>query len=398
MNLKHPIHLNSSEFNQNAHQYFAWMREESPVYKSRFLRSDAYLLTRYDDVAAALKHPSVKKNPNNSKNGGFWLPPTLRPLLHNMLNTDEPDHRRLRNLVQKAFTPRMVANLEGRITTIAHQLLDKAAQQKQVDLIQSFALPLPVAVISEMIGIPEPDRDRFVGWVAKFAVNPTPFNLLKAVPSTMAFFRYTRKLAAERRENPQDDLITALALAENEGDRFSEDELLGMVFLLVLAGHETTVNLIANGTLALLSNPDQLELLRNDFGLMETAVEELLRYDGPLHHTEMCFATEPLDFHGTTIPKGALLFPCLLAANRDPRAFDMPETLDITRSPNRHLAFGHGIHYCLGAPLARLEAKIAFCSLLERFPNLQLAVPKQSLEYQSMVMVHRLKQLPVKLS
>jgi len=226
-------------------------------------------------------------------------------------------------------------------------------------------------------------------------VNPTLINMPGAILGVNSFLRYARKLAEKRRADPQDDLITALAQAEEDGDQFSEDELLGMVFLLLVAGHETTVGLIANGTLALLTNPNQLELLKKDRSLMESAIEELLRYDGPLQSAEMSFAREPINWHGVTIPQGATVFNAILSANRDEAAFENPNQLDITRTPNRHLAFGHGIHYCLGAPLARLEAKIAFNTWLDRYPEMQLGMEPEQAEYAGMMMVHRLECLPV---
>ncbi|MEM7128630.1 MAG: cytochrome P450 [Chloroflexota bacterium] len=398
------ITMYSDDFSQNIHQHFAWMRENAPVYHTRYARwKDAYLITRYDDVQAILKDDRLLKNPNNAKTDSgqstmFWTPKPFRALMHNMLNTDEPDHRRLRNLVHKAFTPRRINELEPRIQVIADELLDKARQQASVDLVQSYALPLPVTVIADMIGIPEEERPQFFAWTRKIIVIPTPLNMMLAIPPLMALMSYLRKLANKRRVEPQDDLLTALVQAEDEqGDRFTEDELLGMLFLLLVAGYETTVGLIANGTLALLSHPDQLEMLRNDPSLIESAVEELLRYDGPLQTTEMSFAREEFAMHGVEIPKGATVLPAILSANRDEQVFARADELDITRSPNRHLAFGQGIHYCLGAPLARLEAKIAFNTLLERSPELQLDVEQEKLRYQNMIIVHRLTELPVRI-
>lgn len=401
MKIKHPLKLSDPFFVQNPHDVFAWMRAEAPVYKARLsLGKNAYLITRYDDVRDALHDKRLLKDPNNAptKSGGsgnFWMPPSFRPLMHNMLNSDEPNHRRLRNLVHKAFTPRMIMKLVPRIEKIAHDLLDAAQQKSEVDLIRDYALPLPVTVIMEMIGIPEEDRYRFRGWTESIIVNPTILNMLRAVPAVSKLMRYTRKLADKRRVEPQDDLLTALVQAEDEGDRFTEDELLGMVFLLIVAGHETTVNLIANGTLALLTHPDQMNLLRSDLSLMETAVEEMLRFDGPLQMTEIYFAREEYQLHGVAIPQGVAVLPAIMSANRDEVAFENPNQLDITRKPNKHLAFGQGIHYCLGAPLARLEGKIAFCALLERSPNLRLAVEQSQLKYQPIMLLHRLEQLPV---
>ncbi|MEM7113012.1 MAG: cytochrome P450 [Chloroflexota bacterium] len=400
-----PLKLSDRHFVQDPHSHFAWMRQNAPVYEAQLsLFKKAFLITRYEDVLAALHDTNqLVKDPNNAKtksggSGNFWLPPNFRPLMHNMLNSDAPNHRRLRNLVHKAFTPRMIMQLAPRIEAIAHDLLDKASRKHEIDLIQDFALPLPVTVIADMIGIPKEDHERFRGWTENIVVNPTPLNMLKAIPAVSKMVKYTRQLADKRRVDPQDDLMTALVQAEDEGERFTEDELLGMVFLLVVAGHETTVNLIANGTLALLTHPDQLNLLRSDWSLMETAVEEMLRFDGPLQTTELYFAREEYELHGVTIPQGVAVLPAILSANRDESVFENPNHLDITRKPNKHLAFGQGIHYCLGAPLARLEGKIAFCALLERHPNLRLAVDKDALTYEPIMLLHRLRNLPVSLN
>lgn len=398
------IRLDSEDFSQNAHAHLKSMRENNPVCETRFAgRKTAWLITRYEDVKSSLKDERIIKNPNNAKSdsgktGNFWMPKTFRPLMKNMLNSDEPDHRRLRNLVHKAFTPGMIAGLEPKIQSITDDLLTKAIEQREVDLIEAFALPLPVTVIAEMIGVPEADRPRFFGWTRKIIVSPTPVNMLLAVPPLMAMMKYLRKLAEQRKADPQDDLLTALVQAEDEqGDRFTEDELLAMVFILLVAGHETTVGLISNGTHALLTNPDQLDLLKSDFSIIETAVEELLRYDGPLISGELSFAKQDIEWHGVTIPRGEVILSAILSANRDGTEFENPDQLDLTRTPNRHLAFGHGIHYCLGAPLARLEAKIAFTTLLQRCPELQFQGDPQELKYQAVMMLHRHVAMPVKL-
>ncbi|MCB0107708.1 MAG: cytochrome P450, partial [Caldilineaceae bacterium] len=323
------------------------------------------------------------------------MPKAFEPLLHNMLNMDDPDHRRLRNLVHKAFTPRMIMGLAERIETIANELLDAAIAQERVDLIKAFAIPLPVTVIAELIGIPAADRMYFRRLTERIIVSPTPLNMIGAIPAVWQFLRYIRGLADQRRADPQEDLLTALIQAEDAGEQLTEDELLGMVFLLLVAGHETTVNLIGNGTLALLNNPDQLELLRNNPDLAESAVEELLRYDSPVMTAEMGFAREEMTLHGVTIPKGATVLPALLSANRDETVFANADQLDLTRSPNRHLAFGQGIHYCLGSPLARLEGKIAFNTLLARAPALRLAVEPAQIKYRNVMILHGLTALPV---
>jgi len=399
-----PVKMYTHDFVQHTHRHFARLRQEAPVTPAKLTRwQSVYLINRYEDAVAALKDERIIKNPKSvsakgSGQGMPWMPKAFEPLLHNMLNMDDPDHRRLRNLVHKAFTPRMIMGLAGRIDTIANELLDKALAENSVDLIEAYAMPLPVTVIAEMIGIPPEDRLRFRKWTERIVVNPTPLNMVGAIPAIWQFMRYVRELAAQRRLDPHEDLLTALIQAEDEGDQFTEDELLGMVFLLLVAGHETTVNLIGNGTFALLNHPEQLDLLRKDPALAENAVEELLRYDSPLMTTEMSFAREEMTIQGVTIPKGATVLPALLSANRDETIFDRPEQLDLTRSPNRHLAFGHGIHYCLGAPLARLEGKIAFNTLLARAPQLRLGVAAEEISYENIMILHGLKKLPIILS
>lgn len=254
-----------------------------------------------------------------------------------------------------------------------------------------------INVITEVIGIPPADRTQFRAWSQRILVNPTPLNMLLAIPAIRALLAYIRRQAAARRREPRDDLLTGLVQAEEDGDRLTEDELLGMVFLLLVAGHETTVGLLTNGTYALLRHPEQLARLRAEPELMETAVEELLRYDGPLQTTELAFARAPFTLHDVAIPQGAIVLPAILSANRDAAAFERPDELDITRQPNRHLAFGGGIHYCLGAPLARLEARIGLCALLERSPGLRLAASPEALHYQNLMIIHRWQTLPVQM-
>lgn len=398
--MKHPINLTGQDFLNNTHQQFAWLRREAPVYHARLNRwQRAYIISRYHDIQAIMKDPRFIKDPNTASGKGNnmmkWVPKTFQILMKNMLNSDEPNHRRLRNLIHKAFTPRMIRQLAPRIENIAQDLLQEAKKAGEFDLVEAFALPLPLTVIAEMIGIPPEDRHQFRYWTERIVMNPTPINLMRAIPAVKHFLDYIRQLAAKRAIDPKEDLLTALVQAEHEGDSFTEDELLAMVFLLLLAGHETTVNLITNGTLALIQHPDQLALLREKPELMETAVEEFLRYDGPLYTTEMSFAKEAITLHNVTMPAGSLILPALLSGNRDEAAFENPDTFDITRTPNRHLAFGQGIHYCLGAPLARLEAKIAFCALLEHSQNLRLTVPASTLEYKRVPLIHSLKTLPV---
>lgn len=401
MKNKFPLNMSTRHFHDDVHGHFAWMRQEAPIYKAKLTRwADAYLITRYDDVVDALKDPRIVKNPANAKpktgkRSGIWMPKMFETLQNNMLNSDEPDHRRLRNLVHKAFTPRMITGLEPQIQQIADQLLDRALTEKDFDLIEAFALPLPINVIAEMIGIPQADRASFFKLTTSIIVTPTPFNMVKAIPSISRYLKYIQKLAEKRRADPQDDLMTALVQAQDGDDRFTDEEVQAMAFLLLVAGHETTVNLIANGALALMTHPDQMAQLRADPALMDGAVEELLRYDGPLQTTEYSYASEDITLHDVTIPQGAQIFPALMSANRDEQAFSNADELDITRTPNRHMAFGHGIHYCLGAPLARMEGQIAFNTLLDRAPDLRLNTSVENIRYRTVPMLRRLDALPV---
>jgi cytochrome P450 PksS len=391
--------VSSPEFSQNAHQIFAQLRQDAPLIEAKLSSYQrCFLVSRYDDCVEVLKSPRFIKDLNNAKtdkgrSAVMWMPANFRPLLNNMLNTDDPEHRRLRNLVHKAFTPKMIQSLEVRIQTITDDLLDRMSQKKTFELVQDFALPLPVSVISEMMGVPVQDQPMFSEMTRRIVADFTPWNMIKAIPSVSRFMNYIRQLADQRRQDPQDDLLSGLVQAEDEGERLNEEEMLAMVFLLLVAGHETTVNLITMGMFSLLRHPDQLADLRQNPGIIDTAIEELLRYDGPLQTAEMTFARETFEWHGMTIPKGKLVMPALLSANRDETVFENPDQLDLRRDPNRHLAFGMGIHYCLGAPLARLEARIAFCSLLERFPDLRLAVPAEEVEYKSVLILRRIPKL-----
>jgi cytochrome P450 PksS len=311
-----------------------------------------------------------------------------------MLDLDPPDHGRLRALVQKAFTPRLVEALGARVESIAESLL--AENRAGMDLIRDYALPIPTTVIAEMLGVPASDRSRFHRWSEGIvATSASPWSMLQAAPSVIAFLRYIRRLVAKRRSNPQDDLVSALVSAEEAGDRLDEDELVAMIFLLLVAGHETTVNLIGNGTLALLDNPSELRRLRSEPPLAPAAVEELLRFDGPLETATERYAREETEIAGARIPRGSLVYAVLASANRDERRFSEPDRLDLSREPNRHLAFGLGIHYCLGAPLARLEGRIAFEVLLRRRPGLRLTMDRAALRWKRGAVLRGLRELPV---
>jgi cytochrome P450 len=309
-----------------------------------------------------------------------------------MLNSDPPDHTRLRRLVGKAFTPRRIEQLRPRVEEISDELLDTLAGRTEFDLIDSFAFPLPTTVICELLGIPPADRESFRVW-SNTLVSTSGAQETREASTAMAAYLVT--LMADKRTNPADDMLTALLHARDNEDKLTENELISMVFLLLVAGHETTVNLIGNGMLALLGNPDQLAALRADFSLLPRAVEEFLRYEGPVNLTTLRYTTGPVRIGNVTVPAGEFVLVALSSANRDPEQFDDADRLDVTRSPGGHLAFGHGIHFCLGAPLARLEGEVAFEQLLRRFPDLRLAVDPGQLRWRASTLMRGVEALPV---
>jgi len=352
----------------------------------------AWLVTGYAQARAALTDPRLRKLPEG------WRPPPdslLASLDLHMLNLDPPDHERLRKLVNKAFTARRVEELRPRIAAIAAGLLDDMSTRREVDLLASFAFPLPITVICELLGVPVADRDQFRAWSATIVTDTVAPEVFQDHATAMT--GYFRRLMAARRREPADDLLSALISARDEGDRLSENELLSMAFLLLVAGHETTVNLIASGTLALLLNPGELARLRADPSLLGGAVEELLRYVNPVNNATFRFAGEPLEIDGVAIGAGEVVLVSLSGANRDPSRYADPDRLDLGRDSGGHVAFGHGIHYCLGAPLARLEAEIAFGALLDRFGEITLAVPPDELRWRPSTLIHGLETLPVRL-
>jgi cytochrome P450 len=354
--------------------------------------SPAWLITGYAEARAALADPRLRK----STPGWAPEPGSVFALLErHMLNSDPPDHGRLRRLVNKAFTARHVEQLRPRIRAITAELLDDIPARSEVDLLASFAFPLPITVICELLGIPTDARDSFREWSATVVSNTAAPDVVYAHATAMA--DYFRALLAAKRREPTDDLLSALIAARDLQDSLSEDELVSMAFLLLVAGHETTVNLIASGVLALLLNPGELDRLRADPSLIGRAVEELLRYVAPVSHATFRCAAEPVGLGGVLIGRGDAVFVALSGANRDPARFGDPEGLDLGRDSSGHLAFGHGIHYCVGAPLARLEAEIAFTGLLERFSGIRLAVPPESLRWRPSSLIHSLESLPVRL-
>ncbi len=363
------------EFVADPYPTYHRLRAEEPVYHSPL---GFWVLTRYEDVVASLRDPRLAKEAIATF-VAERLGITPIGIGLSMLDRDPPDHTRLRGLVSKAFTPRVVEVLRPHIQQIVDGLLDGVESRGEMDLIEDFAYPLPVIVICEMLGVPVEDRDRFKSWGLDIArgldavlLGPESEVVKRSTTSRMALANYFRDLIARRRAEPRADMLTDLIAAEEAGDKLTENELLATCILLLVAGHETTVNLIGNGSLALLRHPDQLQRLRDNPGLIGTAVEELLRFDGPVQRTAR-IPSEDITIGGKLIPKGDMVMPFIGAADRDPAQFPEPDRLDIGRGDNRHIAFGWGIHFCLGAPLARVEGQIAINTLVRRLPKLALA-------------------------
>jgi cytochrome P450 len=384
------------EFLADPYPTYHRLRDEDPVHHSPM---DFWVLTRYEDVAAVLRDPRFIKEPLVSMVAarfGVSVPPGVGL---SMLDRDPPDHTRLRSLVSKAFTPRVVEGLRPRIQKMVDELITRAEAVGTMDLIEEFAYPIPVNVICEMLGVPVEEHERFKGWSLDIArgldsvwLPPESEIPKRSGAARHAIGDYMRGLIAERRASPRGDLLSALIAAEEAGDKLSEDELIATCILLLIAGHETTVNLIGNGTLALLRHPEELRRLRETPGLITSAVEELLRYDGPVQRTARITSTE-VTLGGRTIPKGEMVMPFIGAADRDPAQFSGPDRLDLGRADNRHIAFGWGIHFCLGAPLARVEGQIAIDTLVRRLPR--LALVDEEPEYRQSLTLRGLKALPV---
>jgi cytochrome P450 len=394
-----PIRLSDlaqPRFKANPFPFYARMRAEAPAFEvtGPFFRR-AWLVTRYDDVVAMLKDDRLAKDISAKM---VWLPRFTRPATHHMLNRDPPDHTRLRGLVSQAFTSRRIEQLRARIQEVCDRLLDPVPPGGTFDVVEGYALPLPVTVIADLLGIPEGGRRRFQRLASHSLPIGAPSRVLDvvaALPYVWLLVRYFRELFAERRARPRDDLITALVAAEEAGDRLSDDELLGMGVLLLLAGYETTFNLIATGVLALLQHPDQKDRFAREPDLAGSAVEELLRYTSPVEITPPRLTREEITLGTVTIPPGMIVAAVLASANHDESRFPDPEALDLARSPNRHVAFGAGSHFCLGAALARMEAEIALTTLFRRFPNLRLAGGPASVRWRRTLPLRGLDALPV---
>jgi cytochrome P450 len=397
--------LYSDEFRATSYETFARMRAEDPIFCQPGIDGQTmiWFVTRHDDVVAVLldderfvRDPALALTPEELEAWSAGLPESFALIEQHMLNRDGEDHRRLRRLVTKAFTPRMVEQLRPRIQEIADELLDAAEPRGEMELVEEFAFPLPITVIAELLGIPSEARDHFRRW-SNAMVTPAlgPEAVEDFNTQLGEFVAYLHDLFERRRATPGDDLVSALLQVRDGGDALSEQELFSMVVLLIVAGHETTVSLIGNAVLALLLHPDARAELERDPSRIPAAVEELLRYDSPVERTLSRLAATDVELDGHTIGRGDLVITVLGSANRDAARFPEPDRLDLDRGDTKHVAFGRGSHYCLGAPLARLETEIALATLLRRLPGLGLAIPEDELAWRPVPLFRSLVSLPV---
>jgi cytochrome P450 len=386
--------VNDSEVMADPYAAYAQLRKAGPVRRATTPDgAPAWLVTRYADVRALLNDPRLSLNKRNSVTGyqGFELPPALNA---NLLNLDPPDHARLRRLVSREFTARRVEELRPYVQTLTDQMLDDVTGQGHADLMTALALPLPIKVIGELLGVQPDDRDQFRIWTTTLVV-PTPDRPReRAQQAITGLHQLLEDLVAAKRAQPDEDLLSALA-AIPDGDRLSENELTSLAFLILWAGYEATVHLIGNGVHALLTHPGQMANLRAEPGLISCAVDEMLRFTDPLPFSIRRFPLEDISIAEHTIPAGDTVLLCLAAAHRDPDRFRNPDQFDVARKDNAHLAFGHGIHHCLGSALARMEAEVAVSTLLHRFPDLAIAVPANQLKWRPSFRSRGLQELPV---
>ncbi|GAA2220876.1 cytochrome P450 [Streptomyces amakusaensis] len=398
--------LFSWEFATDPYPAYAWLREHAPVHRTELPSGvEAWLVTRYADARQALADQRLSKNPAHHDEpahakGKTGIPGERKAeLMTHLLNIDPPDHTRLRRLVSKAFTPRTVAEFAPRVQELTDQLIDGFLERGEADLIHEFAFPLPIYAICDLLGVPREDQDDFRDW-AGMMIRHGGGPRGGVARSVKKMRGYLVELIHRKRENLGDDLISGLIRASDHGEHLTENEAAAMAFILLFAGFETTVNLIGNGVYSLLRNPGERERLQaslaaGETGLLETGVEELLRHDGPVEVATWRFATEDLVIGGERIAAGDPVLVVLAAADRDPDRFDEPDVLDLSRRDNQHLGYGHGIHYCLGAPLARLEGQTAIATLLRRLPDLRLAADPADLRWRGGLIMRGLRTLPV---
>lgn len=401
LSIEDGINLASAQFKEDAYEIYKESRKKQPIlFVNQVEIGKEWLITRYEDALPLLKDNRLKKDWTNVfsqdiKNMYLSVDNSDHLTTH-MLNSDPPNHSRLRSLVQKAFTPKMIAQLDGRIERIADDLISDIERKGTLNLVDDYSFPLPIIVISEMLGIPKEDQAKFRIWSHAVIASPeTPEEIKETEKQLSEFITYLQYLVDIKRKEPKEDLVSALILAESEGHKLSARELYSMIMLLIVAGHETTVNLITNTVLALLENPNQLQLLKDNPKLIDSAIEEGLRYYSPVEVTTARWAAEPFQIHHQTIQKGDMVIIALASANRDETVFENPEIFDVTRENNRHIAFGHGSHFCLGAPLARLEAKIAITTLFNRMPELKIKGNREEIKWQGNYLMRSLEELPL---
>jgi len=376
----------------------------SPAFSKQLMGGAGYMLTRHEHVL--LLHNDVRFSSDPTSGGSSFLlrhlPKMFRLLTSSMVYKDDPDHARLRRLVNKAFTPRMVQQMTGEIERIVDGLLDDLERRggSTVDLVADFATPLPLSVISTMLGVGDEDRDEFHVLMERFVVrlgSGSGADAVRAIPTARRLYSVLERLAAQRRAAPDDGLISGLLAANEDGDSLNDDEVIAMIFLLMLAGHDTTANLIGSSAVALIAHPDQAERWRSDPSLTTSAVEELLRFTTPVPCGTARTLLDEVSIEGTTMPKGSKVMGMIISANRDEAVFERPDDLDLGRDPNRHLTFAFGKHFCLGNQLARLEGQIAIGGLVRRFPSMRLAVPPDQLQYKPVQALRGFRALPVTL-
>jgi cytochrome P450 len=396
-------HLVEAEQRANPYPFYHRLRAAAPIHHDEMY---GWVFSRHADVVAALREPHMSAE--RSQLSSVEIPeavrelvaPAKRAFMRQMLFIDPPDHTRLRSLVNKAFTPRAVAAMREQVQAIVDELLGEIeARGQTADMIEQFAYPLPVVVIAQMMGVPRADHAQFTAWTSELGAliggsALTPERAPQALSAVLQMMAYFRQIIADHRANPREDLLQALLDAEDRGDVLSEDELLGNCMLLLAAGHGTTTHLIGNGLLALFRHPDQWERLVAEPELAASAVTEILRYEGTVQMTSRV-AREPVTIGGQRVGAGERVITLLAAANRDPAQFPEPDRLDLTRRENRHVAFGHGIHYCVGAPLAQIEGQVALASIARRLPRLRAADSLDELEWMDSVVFRGLTALPV---
>ncbi len=378
----------------NPHPVFAAMRQSAPAHEIPLgPGATGWMITRYEDVRRALGDPRLAKSPT----AAVMPPAMVKPGLNkHMLNADAPEHTRLRKLVSMAFTSRRMEEFRPRVQEISDSLLRALDGRETIDLIDDYAFPLPFQVICELIGVPMVDRDSFRAW-SNLLVDQFAQGSPEAAEAASAMVGYVGDLVERKRAEPDDALLSGLIAASDAGDRLDDDELTSLVFLLLVAGHETTVNLIGNAMYLLLGRPDQAKALRENPALVPGAIEEFLRFESPVKTATLRISVAPVEVGEVTIPPGQLVFISLMSANRDEHAFTDPDELDLARKEGQHMAFGHGIHFCLGAPLARIEAQVAISSLLQRFPQMSAEGDLADVKWRPGLLLRGLEHLPVRL-